>query len=59
MKLNNIFLPLCGLCLSVQVIAQGTTSLEEQMQKKAREVISQMTVDEKISQMMRKKLMKL
>ena len=52
MKLNNIFLPLCGLCLSVQVIAQGTTSLEEQMQKKAREVISQMTVDEKISQMM-------
>lgn len=52
MKLNNIFLPLCGLCLSVQVMAQGTTPLEEQMQKKAREVISKMTVDEKISQMM-------
>lgn len=52
MKLNNIFLPLCGLCLSVQVMAQGATPLEEQMQKKAREVISKMTVDEKISQMM-------
>lgn len=53
MNLNNkLLLPLCGLCLSVQVMAQSTTSLEEQMQKKAREVISQMTVDEKISQMM-------
>ena len=53
MKLSNrILLPLCCLCLSTQLIAQGTASLEEQMQKKAREVISQMTVDEKISQMM-------
>lgn len=53
MKLSNkLLLPLCGLCLSVQVMAQSSNSVEEQMQKKAREVISQMTVDEKISQMM-------
>ena len=53
MNLNNkLLLPLCGLCLSVQVMAQSNTLVEEQMQKKARAVISQMTVDEKISQMM-------
>lgn len=51
--MNYRFLvPLYCLCLSTQLIAQSNTSVEEQMQKKAREVISQMTVDEKISQMM-------
>lgn len=53
MKLSNkLLLPFCCLYLSAQVIAQNSTSLEEQMQQKAQQVISQMTVDEKISQMM-------
>lgn len=52
MKKGKISILLCGLLLSSNLPAQGVSELEARMQKKAKEVIAQMTVDEKISQMM-------
>lgn len=50
--MNTKILALCVLFFPIGVSAQVETSLEERMQQKARDIISRMTVDEKISQMM-------
>ncbi len=52
MKKEKISALVCALLFSSGLLAQSTSELEARMEKKAREVISQMTVDEKISQMM-------
>ncbi len=50
--MNTKILALYGLLFSMGMSAQNGTLLEERMQQKARDIISRMTADEKISQMM-------
>lgn len=51
--MRNRFVTLsCCLAAFISLQAQDTSALEERMQQKAKEIIAQMTVDEKISQMM-------
>ena len=52
MKKKLLLLFLCGVTVSINMIAQNTEELEAEMRQKAIDVIAQMTVDEKISQMM-------
>ena len=51
--MNTKILALYGLLFSMGMSAQNGTLLEERMQQKARDIISRMTADEKISQMMK------
>lgn len=50
--MKKYLLTLIGLAIVSQLFAQDVTALEARMQQKAKDIISQMTVDEKISQMM-------
>ena len=52
MKKSRFLVLLGSLIVGANVLGQGSIDTETRMLKKARKIISQMTVEEKISQMM-------